>query len=169
MKNTDRITLRNHVVGLRIVWRNVGEAHLDAFMADLPCDFRYGIEIRNRNWLGPDFTALCKKHRAAMVLVDQAWMPHMDELDPEIEPVTTDFAYIRLLGDRREIEAVTKSWSREVLDRGDRLARWASCIAELGRRGVPALVYVNNHYAGHAPTTVERLRKLCLGSGSSEG
>jgi len=28
------------------------------------------------------------------------------------------------------------------------------------RRGVRSLVYVNNHYAGHAPTTVRRLREM---------
>jgi hypothetical protein len=30
----------------------------------------------------------------------------------------------------------------------------------LTRRGVRSLVYVNNHYAGHAPTTTRRLRDL---------
>jgi uncharacterized protein YecE (DUF72 family) len=132
---------------------------LDRFMEDLPASFRYGIEIRNRAWLVPDFLSLCTRHRAAAVLVDQAWMPHPDELGA-LDPVTTDFGYVRLLGDRGEIEALTTRWDREVIDRGERLQRWANYLARLASRGLPLLVYVNNHYAGHAPTTVERLVEL---------
>jgi uncharacterized protein YecE (DUF72 family) len=131
---------------------------LDRFLADLPPGFRYGVEIRNRAWLEAEFFALCAAHRAAAVLVDQAWMPHPDELG-EIDPITTDFTYIRLLGDRKEIEALTTRWDREVIDRGARIERWARYLAQLSRRGLPVLVYVNNHYAGHAPTTVQRLKK----------
>jgi len=146
----------------RSVFRTASEffARLDLFMGDLPPDFRYGIEIRNRNWISPELTALCRRHNSALVLVDQAWMPHPDELEAGLDPVTTDFVYIRLLGDRKEIEAVTQSWNREVVNRQDRLMRWADYLRALRDRGLPVLVYVNNHYAGHAPTTVERLRRL---------
>jgi uncharacterized protein YecE (DUF72 family) len=103
---------------------------------------------------------LLAARRAAMVLVDQAWMPHGDEVEARMDPVTADFAYARLLGDRKEIEAITKTFDREVIDRGDRLVRWADLLARFARRGVRTLVYVNNHYAGHAPTTTRRLKAL---------
>ena len=133
---------------------------LDRFMADLPDGFRYAIEIRNRAWLGEALVDLCKQYRAALVMVDQAWMPMADELARKLDPVTTDFTYVRLLGDRREIETITKTWDREVIDRSERLERWAGFLADMLHRHVPTVVYINNHYAGHAPTTARRLRDL---------
>ena len=135
---------------------------LDRFLGDLPEGFTYVVEIRNRSWLNADFAALCRRHRASMVLVDQAWMPHGDEVEREFDPLTGEVCYVRLLGDRPEIEAITTTWEREVIDREERLLRWARFLARVWEREVPTLVYVNNHYAGHAPATVERLRTRFL-------
>ncbi len=133
---------------------------LDRFLGDLPEGPRYAVEIRNRAWLTPGFADLCRRHRAALVLVDQAWMPHADEVESRFDPVTGDFAYVRLLGDRKEIEALTTTWEKEVIDRTERLRRWGRFLARMLAREVPTVVYVNNHYAGHAPATLERLRTL---------
>jgi uncharacterized protein YecE (DUF72 family) len=135
---------------------------LDSFLSDLPGGFRYAVEIRNRNWLSEQFINLLRDHNIGLVLVDQAWMPHGDEVEKKFDPITTDFSYIRLLGDRKEIEAITKSWNKEVIDRGERLERWAEMISRLVEREVETLIYINNHYAGHAPTTSERLHDLLL-------
>lgn len=133
---------------------------LDRFLENLPQGFRYAVEIRNGRWLTADFVALCRRHEAAVVLVDQGWMPMPDELAEKFDPISADFAYIRLLGDRREIEAITKSWEREVIDRGEKLQRWANYLAGLADLAIPTLVYINNHYAGHAPATVRRLQEM---------
>lgn len=133
---------------------------LDDFLADLPADFDYAVEIRNRNWITPEFAHLCRGHDAAMVLVDQAWMPHGDEIEERFDPVTGHAVYVRLIGDRKEIEAITQRWDVEVVDRKERLARWANFLARIVRKGVPVQVYVNNHYAGHAPTTTRRLQEM---------
>jgi len=135
---------------------------LDRFLSDLPTDFRYAVEIRNRNWLNANFAEMLRSHDMALVLVDQAWMPHADQVEKMFDPVTTSFAYIRLLGDRKEIEAITEKWDKEVIDRGERLERWAEVIARLVKRQVETLIYVNNHYAGHAPATAERLHDMLL-------
>jgi uncharacterized protein YecE (DUF72 family) len=140
---------------------------LDRFLGDLPEDLRYAVEIRNRNWLTAEFAQLCRHHQVALVLVDRAYMPLADEL--EFDPVTADFTYIRLLGDRHAIETITRKWDREVIDRADRLDRWASVLTRLLEREVPSLVYVNNHYAGHAPATVERLRSSFEASAREAG
>lgn len=133
---------------------------LDRFLGDLPADFSYGVEIRNRAWLTPSFADLCRRHRVSLVLVDQAWMPHGDEVEREFDPVTADFSYIRLLGDRNEIEAITTTWEKEVVDRGVRMERWAALVRRLLERNVRTFVYINNHYAGHAPATARRLRAM---------
>lgn len=135
---------------------------LDRFLSDLPKDFRYAVEIRNRSWVNKEYVALLKRHDVSMTLVDQAWMPHGDEIESQFDPVTTDFVYIRLLGDRKEIEAITKNWSKEVIDRGERLERWAKLALRIQERRIKSLIYVNNHYAGHAPTTARRLEKMLV-------
>jgi uncharacterized protein YecE (DUF72 family) len=134
-------------------------ARLDRFFATLPKDFAYGVEVRNPDWLGRPLRDLLASHRVALVLVDQAWMPHADRLDA-LDPVTAEFAYVRLLGDRVAIERLTTTWGREVIDHGPSLLRWAAYLDRLASAGVKTLFYVNNHYAGHGPATVHRLRSM---------
>ncbi|MHC5009482.1 MAG: DUF72 domain-containing protein, partial [Planctomycetota bacterium] len=134
---------------------------LDRFLSDLPRDgLQYGVEVRNRAWVTRALRDLLARHETALVLVDQAWMPHGDEVEKKFDPVTADFAYVRLLGDRKAVEKHTKTWEREVIDHAPRLERWASLLARMMDRGVRSLVYVNNHYAGHAPATVRRLMEM---------
>jgi uncharacterized protein YecE (DUF72 family) len=140
-------------------------ARLDRFLADLPGGFTYGVEVRNRPWLRPQLADICRQHRACLVLMDQAWMPHADEIEDRFPLVTGPYLYVRLLGDHKQIETLTTRWDREVVDRTERLQRWAAFLARAVRHSTPMLVYVNNHYAGHAPATAERLRKLLREAG----
>ena len=134
---------------------------LDAFLGALPTKgFSFAVEIRNRDWYARPFRDLCARHGAGVVLVDQAWMPHGDEIFDALEPRTSDALYVRLLGDRDAIEKVTTTWDREVVDQTARMTRWARLLAAQAAKGVRSFVYVNNHYAGHAPATVRRLRTM---------
>ena len=134
---------------------------LDVFLRDLPRNGRrFAVEVRNKAWVGKALRDLLAKHDVSLVLVDQAWMPHGDEVAKKIDPVTADPVYVRLLGDRKEIERITKTWDKEVIDHGPRLGRWADLLVRFMTQGVRVLVYVNNHYAGHGPTTVRRLMDL---------
>jgi uncharacterized protein YecE (DUF72 family) len=133
---------------------------LDRFLSDLPGEFRYAVEIRNRHWLKPDLAELCRQHRAALTLVDYMSMPLGDEVEKLFDPVTADFAYLRLIGDRKKIEAITMKWDQEVLDRSESLKRWAGVINRLVKRQVRTYIYINNHYAGHAPATLRKLSEL---------
>ncbi len=134
---------------------------LDAFLGALPKQgFSFAVEIRNRDWYRRPFRDLCARHGAGVVLVDQAWMPHGDEVFEELAPLTGGALYVRLLGDRDAIEKITKTWDEEVLDQSARMTRWARLLAGQAAKGVRSFVYVNNHYAGHAPATVRRLRAM---------
>lgn len=136
-------------------------ARLESFLTDLPRDFSYAVEMRNRRWLTPEFAALCRRHRVALVLVDRVGMPHGDEVAQQIDPMTAPFAYLRLLGDRQRIERITKRWEREVLDHRASLERWSALILRLAAtRETTIFTYANNHYAGHAPTTIRRLQQM---------
>jgi uncharacterized protein YecE (DUF72 family) len=134
---------------------------LDPFLRDLPKEgFRYVVEVRNKAWLGAGLTDVLRRHGVGLALVDQAWMPHGDSVVRRLDWTTGDHCYIRLLGDRKYIETITKTWEREVLHHDESMERWARLIAGMVTQGIRTLVYVNNHYAGHAPTTVRRLRDL---------
>jgi uncharacterized protein YecE (DUF72 family) len=135
-------------------------ARLECFLADLPGGFSYAVEIRNRDWVTPEFAALCRRHRVALVLVDRIGMPHGDEIAATLDPMTAPFGVVRLLGDRQRIERITTRWEKEVIDQGPRLERWAALLLLLATRDRRIFVYANNHYAGHAPTTIRRLQEL---------
>jgi uncharacterized protein YecE (DUF72 family) len=136
---------------------------LDRFLEDLPSGHDYAVEVRNRSWLKPELADLCRRKKVCLVLSDYYGLPLADELEENFDPVTADFTYIRLIGNRREIEAITTRWNQEVIDRQSNLERWAGFIDRLVKRRVKTFVYVNNHYAGYAPATLKRLAKLVWG------
>jgi len=133
---------------------------LDAFLATLPREFDFAVELRNKQWLTPQLFDLLRHHGVSFTVVDQAWMPHADELEGRFDLVTGPQVYLRLLGDHKAIEEITTTWEKEVVDRSERLDRWASFMVRTTRAGFPGLVFVNNHYAGHAPATTERLKEI---------
>jgi uncharacterized protein YecE (DUF72 family) len=123
------------------------------------------VEIRNKYWLKPFLLDLLRENNVALVLQDQSWMPRADELFEKYNPITTDFAYIRWLGDRREIEKLTRVWSRTIVDRVAELQSWVDVCQKIQKRGITQYVYANNHYSGFAPATVELFRSLCKARG----
>ncbi|MGA8676237.1 MAG: DUF72 domain-containing protein [Candidatus Acidiferrales bacterium] len=135
-------------------------ARLEPFLKKLPKGYRFALEIRNKNWLSAEFFDLLRAHKIAYALIDQAWMPLAREIFEKFDPITADFTYIRLLGDRKEIEKQTKIWDKVVVDRSRELMSWVNVCQRPVRRGVTTYVYVNNHFAGFAPATVEQFRKL---------
>jgi uncharacterized protein YecE (DUF72 family) len=77
--------------------------------------------------------------------------------------VTTDFVYARLIGDRHELDALTKRFDRIVVDRSSNLQRWGELLRGLGTRVPETYAYANNHYAGHGPATIRELARLVEG------
>jgi uncharacterized protein YecE (DUF72 family) len=58
------------------------------------------------------------------------------------------------------MDQLTEKWDRQVVDRRDRLARWVPLMRTFREAGVDVFGFFNNHYAGHAPATVEDFRSL---------
>ena len=54
----------------------------------------------------------------------------------------------------------TKIWDKVIVDRSTELMSRVNVCQRATRRGVSTYVYVNNHYAGFPPATVERVEKL---------
>jgi len=120
---------------------------LAAFLAELPPDLRYAVEIRHRGWLTEEFTRLLEVRRVALVLPVLHYMPRLDR-------VTTDFVYIRLLGNR---SAVPDDFSHVRIDRERELDLWAERIRGCLARGVTAFAFANNRHQGHGPATARAL------------
>src|SRR5262249_39258716 len=129
----------------------------DPFLEGWPDDVAVAVEVRNKNWLVPQWFDCLRRHHAAHVLADQVWMPTPWNLVQKQDVVTGPFAYVRLLGDRPAVGAVTKTLDRTVIDRGPEITDDARAIRALSDR-VPVLAFANNHFAGYAPMTVEELR-----------
>lgn len=133
---------------------------LDAFLATLPNSHRYAVEVRNKNWLGPALLDVLKRHAAALVLVDLAYMPHPDELTGKLDLLTTDFTYVRLIGDRKAIDALTTTFDKIVVDQTARLTRWSALLRDFLARIPEFYVFANNHYAGYGPATIRTLMEM---------
>jgi uncharacterized protein YecE (DUF72 family) len=87
-------------------------------------------------------------------------MPRPAQWSEKFDPITTNFAYIRLLGDRKGIEEKTKVWDKVIIDRTRELQEWVDYTWQIIRRGVPVYLYLNNHPPGHAPATVRLFQDL---------
>ena len=136
-------------------------SRLRPFLQSLPADLPRAIEIRNSAWLHPRLSDCLNQTRTALALVDLPRMPRpADWLDTVAALPEVPLDYIRLIGDRHAIEQQTRVWDKTVVDRNAELADWAKVIRRMGGGGRRRFVYVNNHYAGHAPATVRTLREL---------
>ncbi|HKF26285.1 MAG TPA: DUF72 domain-containing protein [Candidatus Acidoferrum sp.] len=139
-------------------------ARLAPFLSKLPAfssrPHRFAIEIRNKAWLADPLLETLREHNVALALTDHSLMPRPWESKPgaaelDEDLVTADFAYVRWLGDRKAIEAVTTTWDQAVVDRREDLLHWVRVFRELRRRNLRVYAYANNHYAGHGPGTVK--------------
>jgi uncharacterized protein YecE (DUF72 family) len=137
------------------------ELALREFILGLPAGFRYAVEFRDMSWHLPRIAHLLEEHRVCWTWNDITPLEHQAEAAFDFLPVTTDFLYVRLLGD---LEA-------EYGDGGDRIHRyrhlmwprdsavesWAIKIRQHQEAVENIYIYVNNHYEGFSPLTCRRI------------
>jgi uncharacterized protein YecE (DUF72 family) len=145
-------------------------AALDAFLARLPRGWRYGVEIRNRAFLHPDYFGALARHRVAPVFNHWQDMPPVHEQMALAGSRTApDFVGARfLLAAGRSYEEAVRRFSpydrvQEVNEPG-RMAG-AHLIRETLARGAPAqaFIYVNNRFEGNALHTIAAMLDLAEG------
>jgi uncharacterized protein YecE (DUF72 family) len=137
---------------------------LTGFLNQLPTGgaHQFAIEVRNKSWINERFLSLLRERNVPLALIAHPWMWPPGELVERVDPVTSPFNYIRLLGDRYAIERITKRWGKLVLDREEELADWAAQCHRIRRGGKTIYFFANNHYAGHGPATLRIFRQLYL-------
>jgi uncharacterized protein YecE (DUF72 family) len=145
---------------------------LDAFLDRLapllaeippPPGVRFAVEIRNKQWVGPELFAALRRTRTGFVLTEQEWMPGIARVWNEFGDAALtggDFAYVRLLGERKRIEALTTRWDRIVIDREAEMGEFIPILRALVERRVEVWTFFNNHYAGYGPGSIEAFRRL---------
>ena len=123
---------------------------LDGFLRALPADLRYAVEFRHRSWIGHEGAlGLLSELAMAVAMADHPRYPRM-------EHVTTDFAYVRLLGRR----GVFPDYAQTHHPRDDELAAWASVLEDLPATVTQAFVFINNQFEGHSPESARKLLQL---------
>lgn len=125
------------------------EDRLRAFLPLLPRDRRFAVEFRGRSWNDERVFELFQEFGVAWVI--NQWQ----DLPPVIE-TTAGFAYFRFVGFHDQFTYLGQLQR----DRSEELFSWARTIKDLATRLDRIYVYVNNHYEGHAPATVHRLKDL---------
>jgi uncharacterized protein YecE (DUF72 family) len=137
---------------------------LDAFLARLPRGWPYGIEIRNRQWLQPEYFAMLVRHGVTHIFNAWADMPPVAEQFGLTNSQTNPglLAARFLLREGRNYEAAVKQFSpyREIKDPNPegRAAAVALAKRALKSQGkTRALIFVNNRYEGHSPGTIHAI------------
>jgi len=135
--------------------------HLETFVTSIDRTVPLGIEIRNGNYLTREYFRFLKDHDISHVFSEKIFMPHIYEVYEKFGDLLTDRTAVRLLGgDRKEIEAKTKGNWNELVDEKSDLTTVADMLKDLAKGSRLVQVYVNNHYEGSAPKTIEKLQGL---------
>jgi uncharacterized protein YecE (DUF72 family) len=135
-----------------------GLVGLKELLPYLDRNFRYAVEVRHPSWFQDLAYNFFTDNEICM-----AWSQLAHLRIPPI--VTTDFLYVRFIGDRSIDE---KDFGKIQKDRVLEMKRWAREIkkAETGkirgrRKDVNlAMIAANNHYAGFGPGTANLFRKM---------
>ncbi len=123
---------------------------LKDFLAGLPERCRFAVEVRNKKWLDEKFSDMLRDNKVALVLIDHPWMPEMNT-------ITSDFTYIRWVGDRKKVKGtlgkVEKDRSKDIKD-------WAVKIKGFLDDSIEVFGYFSKSYSGYPPGDVRMLLEL---------
>jgi uncharacterized protein YecE (DUF72 family) len=128
-----------------------GLERLRELVLELDNRFRYAVEVMHGSWFQDLAYNFFANNDICMV-----WSQLAEIRTPPI--VTTDFLYLRFIGDRSIQE---KDFGRIQIDRVLEMQTWANDVKNVEDEGINlAIIAANNHYAGFGPGTVNIFRKM---------
>ncbi|PYP93843.1 MAG: hypothetical protein DMD34_10925 [Gemmatimonadetes bacterium] len=140
---------------------------LDGFLRQLPRDYRYAVELRNRELMTDSHGAVLARHGVAHVFNSWNEMPPIGEqLElPWTFPAAFTVARALLRPGRAYADAVKLFQPYERIRDPQPEVRQdlLRVIAEATRRHLEALILVNNRLEGNAPATVRALATALAG------
>jgi len=149
---------------------------LDGFFEQLPRDYRYAVELRNRELMTGLHGEVLKRHRVAHVFNSWTEMPPIGEQLESSWTWSADFTVARALlkPGRRYADAVKQFQPYDrVQEPVPELRRdLVRLVTEALRRRVEAFILANNRAEGNAPGTIRAVARQWLdgdAEGASEG
>ena len=137
-------------------WAKPGRASrfLAELLPTLDPTLRYAVELRDAGWFqGETRSALLRDLRDRRFALAWSYLTYLD-IPPEL---TTDFVYLRFIGDHSTVPEHTHGELR--IDRGAETRLWASRIARVQDSVENVFAFFNNHFAGFAPASANLFRE----------
>lgn len=122
--------------------------HLEKMADHLPAAYRYAVEGRHPSWFSESASKFLTEKKLCLV-----WNEVEGVKNPA--PVTTDFVYLRLIGDRSIPE---KEFGRVQKDRSHLVQEWADRLQSVQDTVSLGVAMANNHFEGFGPVTANKLR-----------
>jgi len=117
---------------------------LSSFLQDLPKEYRYVIEVRNKGLLTESFFSVLARNNVAFAWVDSPTMPTLDN-------VTSNFLYVRLEGYRGR---VIGTLGKTEVDRSKDIESLTKKLKTNHDKDV--FVYFGKYYSGYPPLDVKQ-------------
>jgi uncharacterized protein YecE (DUF72 family) len=143
------------------VFPNPGDFYgaLEPFLKELPEGFRYSIEIRNADYLTPEYLGMLRDQNVAHVFNAWTRMPALEDQSQLPDAYSADFAVVRaLLKMGRDYEQAVEAFEpyEKTMEINEGAREGMARIARdcLGRK-IPAFIFVNNRLEGNTPGTIE--------------
>ncbi len=131
---------------------------LDPFLASLPGGWRYAVEIRNAEFLAPDYFACLRAHRVTHVYNAWSRMPEIRDQMAIPESRTAEMIVARaLLRCGRSYEEAVQTFAPydRVQDVNEPVRGALRDLIRMARLdGRPAFIFVNNRLEGNSPGTI---------------
>jgi uncharacterized protein YecE (DUF72 family) len=118
-------------------------------LAALPSDLRFAVEFRNRTWGTQRTLDLLREHRVALVAAEYLSRPGRIH-------VTTDFLYVRFIGQHNRFEQL----NYEQLEVSESLNWWDREITNIAGQIDAAWCFFNNDFSGYSVATANRFKSL---------
>ena len=122
---------------------------LATFLAALPGDVRYAVELRNRTWGSRRTLDLLRKHRCCLVAAEYLTRPGRLY-------ATTDFLYVRWVGRHGRFP----THEREQADVGESLAWWKGQLEAVAPQIEATWGFFNNDFSGYGVGACDRFKPL---------
>ena len=133
--------------------------YLDTFFASVEKPVPLAVETRNSNYLHKEYFELLKKWNVSHVFSEKMYMPHIYDVYERFGAYLNDRVILRLLGgDRKKIEMTTGGKWDTIVDEKEELSEIIAMVNSLADEGKSVFIYVNNHYEGCAPKTIEKMK-----------
>ena len=124
------------------------EINLDKMAKHLPKNYRYAVEGRHHSWFTEKAYKFLSERNLCLV-----WNEVQGVLNPA--EATTDFVYLRLIGDRSIPEDKFGTIQK---DKSESIEKWAKRLDDMKNKVSLAVVMANNHFEGFSPHTANKLR-----------